>query len=110
MRAHALIKGEGVKVFHVKKHFVGEFFGLEVASDELQPFSLRSVELSEGFERQEGRVDSGSCGIDVDPPVRSAEYNAWIGYVDIQPDCGEVGEVPEIIERPREVVPNQGAT
>ena len=71
-----------------------------VAADDFQPFDLRGVQPGQMFKPQ---VVGATTGSDTKFPARSAKFHAY-EFVDVEVDLGEVGDVPEVIERPWEVV------
>ena len=69
-----------------------------VVADDFQPFDLRGVQPNQSFESQAGGVKPGSHS---EFPTRSAKFNA--GVIS-EVDVGDIGDVPEVVERPGEVV------
>lgn len=65
------------------------------------------VKPSEGFERDANLVSRENHG---HLPVRSTEFQAPIQFVELQLNFGEVGEVPQVIERSGDEVLDRGAT
>lgn len=73
--------------------------GLEVAAGDCQPFGLRGVKLGEGFEYEVGDVNRGSQRNHENDgyiPVQSTEFSVFVRRVEVQFDCGEAGEIPEV--------------
>jgi len=65
-----------------------------------QPFDLRSVQPIQSFEPRAGGVKSGNHR---ELPARSAELYACV-ICDAEVDVGDIGDVPEVVEGPGEVV------